>query len=102
MYDSDMTKTVTVSDARGALPRIIERVLAGEEVTLTRHGVPVAVVVRPDSLRSRRAADAFSSAAEVHDLIERARVKPLRTEPAMKPARADDLVSQIRIDRSGS
>jgi antitoxin (DNA-binding transcriptional repressor) of toxin-antitoxin stability system len=46
---------MTVSEARAALPELLDRVLAGEEVTITRHGRPVAVVVRPDSLRVRRA-----------------------------------------------
>ena len=39
-----------------------ERVAAGEEITLTRHGEPVAVLVRPDSLRRRRAAAAYRQA----------------------------------------
>jgi prevent-host-death family protein len=38
-----MSTTVTVSEARTTLPDIVERVLAGEEVTLTRHGQAVAV-----------------------------------------------------------
>lgn len=30
--------SMTVSEAGAALPRVLERVLAGDEVTLTRHG----------------------------------------------------------------
>ena len=54
---------MTVSEARAALLAIIERVLDGEDVTRTRHGVAVAVVVRPDSLLARRADRSLASAA---------------------------------------
>jgi len=47
--------TISASEARAALPEILDRVLAGEEVTITRHGQAVAVVVRPDALSARRA-----------------------------------------------
>jgi prevent-host-death family protein len=52
-----MAESMTVSRARAVLPEIIQRVQAGEEVTITRHGEPVAVIVRPDTLRARRLGD---------------------------------------------
>jgi len=39
---------MTISEARAALPEVLDRVAEGEEVTITRHGRPVAVVMRPD------------------------------------------------------
>ena len=39
---------MTISEARAALPEVLNRVAEGEEVTITRHGHPIAVVVRPD------------------------------------------------------
>lgn len=39
---------MTISEARAALPEVLDRVAEGEEVTITRHGRPVAVVIRPD------------------------------------------------------
>jgi prevent-host-death family protein len=48
--------SITVSEARAALPELLSRVQDGEEITITRHGRPVAVLVRPDALRSRRSA----------------------------------------------
>jgi antitoxin (DNA-binding transcriptional repressor) of toxin-antitoxin stability system len=45
-----MTVPVTVSEARAALPRLLDRVEAGEEIEVTRHGRVVAVLVRPDTL----------------------------------------------------
>jgi prevent-host-death family protein len=38
----------------GVLPEILDRVLEGEEVTITRHGREVAVVVRADDQGSPR------------------------------------------------
>jgi antitoxin (DNA-binding transcriptional repressor) of toxin-antitoxin stability system len=39
---------MTISEARAALPEVLSRVAGGEEITITRHGEPTAVVVRPD------------------------------------------------------
>jgi plasmid stability protein len=47
MYNYGMA-VMTVSEARAALPDVLDRVAKGEEVTITRHGRPVAVVMRPD------------------------------------------------------
>lgn len=40
--------TIPISEARAALPEIVSRAAEGEEVTITRHGRPAAVMVRPD------------------------------------------------------
>ena len=95
-----MASTVTVSDARSALPEILERVNAGEEVTLTRHGLPVAVIVRPDALRSRRAASADAVAQNVRDLLRDGGRSPLPARPGLSPERADAMVSDVRAGRS--
>jgi antitoxin (DNA-binding transcriptional repressor) of toxin-antitoxin stability system len=39
---------MTISEARAALPEVVNRAAEGEEITITRHGQPAAVVVRPD------------------------------------------------------
>jgi prevent-host-death family protein len=100
MYTSVMSTTVTVSEARATLPDIVERVLAGEEITLTRHGQPVAVVVRPDSLKVRRAADALDGAATIHAAIERGRNARLTKRATISAERADALVAAVRASRS--
>ena len=46
MYHS-VVAVMTISEARAALPEVLNRVAEGEEITITRHGRPVAVVVRP-------------------------------------------------------
>jgi prevent-host-death family protein len=40
--------TVTLEEAQAKLPEIIERLLPGEEITITDHGKPVAQVKRAE------------------------------------------------------
>jgi len=94
-----VSTTVTVSEARAALPRILDRVLAGEEVTITRHGKPVAVVVRPDTLRVRRAEEALVAAATVRAVLDRSRRTRL-PHPALSEERAEALVAEVQAARS--
>jgi antitoxin (DNA-binding transcriptional repressor) of toxin-antitoxin stability system len=100
MYSSRMDLSITVSEARASLPAIIERVLAGEEVILTRHGKAVAVVVRPDALRVRRAGSSLDAAARLHQVIEHGRSAALRRRPAMSQMRADQLLAEVDAGRS--
>ena len=46
------TATMKISEARAGLARLVDRVMAGEEITLTRRGEAVAVLVSPAALRS--------------------------------------------------
>jgi prevent-host-death family protein len=39
--------TVGAYEAKTHLPRLLERVARGEQITITRHGVPVAVLQPP-------------------------------------------------------
>jgi prevent-host-death family protein len=90
---------VTASDARATLPDLLDRVADGEEVTITRHGQPAAVLVRPDSLRSRRAAELFKKADELHALIESARHLELSSLPGLSNESAEELVASVRASR---
>jgi antitoxin (DNA-binding transcriptional repressor) of toxin-antitoxin stability system len=88
-----------VTEARATLPDVIDRVLAGEEVTLTRHGQPVAVVVRPDALRPRRAEAALAAADRLHSLLEQAAESTLLARPRLSADHADEIVSSVRAGR---
>ena len=92
---------VTASDARATLPDLLDRVANGEEVTITRHGQPTAVLVRPDALRSRRAAELFKKADELHELIESARQLELSSLPGLSSERVEELVASVRASRDG-
>lgn len=90
--------TFTVTEARAALPELLTRVEGGEEVTITRHGRAIAVLVAPGALRSRRASDVLDSAQELRQLLVDARTRPLAAA-TMTTERADELVAEIRADR---
>ncbi len=99
--------TMTVSEARAALPEVLDRVAGGEEVTITRHGHPVAVVVRPDILWSRRAHGVFDDAERIHDLLTEAAETgsgalpegPGLTATGLTAERAEELIAEIRAGR---
>ena len=73
---------MTVSEAQAGLHDLLERVAAGDEVTITRHGQPVAVVVRPDALRVRRA--------------------PMPPRAGLSAQAADELIATVRAGRERS
>jgi antitoxin (DNA-binding transcriptional repressor) of toxin-antitoxin stability system len=66
---------MTVSEARAALPEVLTRVAQGEEITITRYGSPIAVVVRPDIVWSQPRAEVIVDETEglVRILRERAK-----------------------------
>lgn len=89
---------LSVTEARSILPALLDRVADGEEITITRHGKPVAVVLRPDAVRSRRAATTIERAQEVRSLLTAARDRPL-PPPAVSTERAQELVDAVRAGR---
>lgn len=66
---------MTVTEARAALPEVLTRVAQGEEITITRYGSPIAVVVRPDIMWSQPRAEVVMDETEglVRILRERAK-----------------------------
>jgi antitoxin (DNA-binding transcriptional repressor) of toxin-antitoxin stability system len=89
---------MTVSQARASLPELLSRVEAGEEVTITRHGRPVAVLVRPDVLRPR-AEVIIEAAAQLHEMLMAARDEELAAGPGLTTEQAEELVNEIRAGR---
>jgi antitoxin (DNA-binding transcriptional repressor) of toxin-antitoxin stability system len=91
---------LTISQARASLPDLVSRVEAGEEVTITRHGRAVAVMVRPDVLRSR--ADVIIDGAErLHRLLaDAAAAADVDAGPGVTAERAQELIEAIRAGRA--
>jgi antitoxin (DNA-binding transcriptional repressor) of toxin-antitoxin stability system len=71
----------------------------GEEITITRHGRTVAVLVRPDVLRSRRADVALEDAGRIHELLTQAAAEPLPEGSGLSTQRAEELIAAIRAER---
>jgi prevent-host-death family protein len=94
-----MSERIGVTDARAILPELIARVLDGEEITLTRHGNDVAVLISPTALRHRRNSDVFEAAERLRQRLEAAKDAPL-APPTMSRRRAEQLVRELRADRA--
>jgi antitoxin (DNA-binding transcriptional repressor) of toxin-antitoxin stability system len=93
---------MTVSEARAALPEILNRVAEGEEVTITRHGRAVAVIVRPDVMWSRsRAGSVLAEADRLNDLLRAAADSELSWAAGLSEQYAEELIAAIRADRDG-
>ena len=90
--------TYSVTDARANLPEILDRVEAGDEVTLTRHGRPVAVIVRPSALRTRRAAQALVDSEQLSQSLTNLKGQP-RQKSTLSNERAEELAAAVRADR---
>jgi prevent-host-death family protein len=91
--------SMSASEARAALPELLNRVEDGEEVVITRHGRPVAVLVRPDALRVRRAESALDDAGRIHALLAEAAAAPLPEGTGLTGQRAEELIAEIRASR---
>ncbi len=53
-------KRVGVYEAKTQLPRLLQQVARGQRVTITRHGVAVAVLVRAERRRRRAVTDVIA------------------------------------------
>jgi prevent-host-death family protein len=53
-------REVGVYEAKTQLPRLLSRVERGERITITRHGVPVALIVPAGAGRARPVAQAIA------------------------------------------
>jgi antitoxin (DNA-binding transcriptional repressor) of toxin-antitoxin stability system len=89
---------LSVTEARAILPEVLDRVERGEEITITRHGRPAAVLLRPDAVRLRRAEQVIGRAREVADMVSAARGRPL-PEASLSAERAQEWADAVRADR---
>ena len=61
-------ETVGAYEAKTHLPKLLERVMKGERITITKHGVPVAVLQPPDT---EKFVDTKSIIAEIRKLRDK-------------------------------
>lgn len=77
-------RTVGSYEAKTHLPRLLDEVAKGEEITITKHGVPVAVLIPPPEKRRRSTREVIEELRElrkgntlgglkIRDLIEEGR-----------------------------
>jgi prevent-host-death family protein len=77
-------KTVGSYEAKTHLPRLLDEVAKGEEITITKHGVPVAVLVPPPEARRR----------SVDEVIEE--IKEFRKGKTLGGLKIKDLIEEGR------
>jgi prevent-host-death family protein len=92
-------ESIAVSEARAKLPELLTRVEGGVEITITRHGRAIAILVSPDAWHYRRGAPVLAEAEQVHDLLAAARAMPLPAESGLSESRADELMLAVRAGR---
>lgn len=92
---------MTVTEARAELPALLDAVEEGHEVTITRHGKPVAVLISPRRLRRHRLARHDAEVGRLHQMLEdaRARPRPMAELPPVSRQRADEIVAWIDAGR---
>jgi prevent-host-death family protein len=66
--------SLSLTGARARLPQLLDRVAAGESITITRHGADVAVLVGHDEWRKTKTHDVIVQARESRREIEAARL----------------------------
>ena len=73
--DVSVVRTIGAYEAKTHLPRLLDEVARGQSITITKHGVPVAMLVPPDTnLR----VDVARTIEEIRDL--RRNIGPLAGE----------------------
>lgn len=63
-------RTVGSYEAKTHLPRLLDEVAMGESITITKHGVPVAVLVPPASLRRPAVGEVIDALRELRREIQ--------------------------------
>lgn len=58
-------KTVGAYEAKTHLPALLEEVAGGQRITITKHGVPVAMLVPPESVEKPDVKDVFKEMREL-------------------------------------
>jgi len=60
-------ETVGAYEAKTHLPKLLKRVLKGERITITKHGLPVAVLQPPLSLRKTEPKEVIAELRKFRD-----------------------------------
>ena len=91
-------ETINASMARAQLPALLNQVEAGGEVTITRNGRPVAVMVSPDRIQAP-VIDVAAQMIEVERLLNLPPgVKPI-TGMKLPAGWTEEMIRNIRADR---
>lgn len=92
---------MTVTEARADLPSLLDAVERGQEITITRHGKAVAVLMGVDLARQRRLARSTEATARIRKMLDDAKSqrKPLVPASTLTVERAEEWIAEIRAAR---
>ncbi len=77
-------ETIGAYEAKTHLPKLLERVIKGEHITITKHGVPVAVLQPPQPLRRQEPKKVI---AELRNFREKHTLKGLQIRDMIEEGR---------------
>ena len=86
----------SLTEARAALPQLLNRAAEGEVITITRHGAPAVVLVDHDRWMQTKTHDVLIEARKLRERLNAARFEDFTPNPDYD---ADAHVAEIRRDR---
>lgn len=90
----------SLTDARAQLPHLLDRVAAGETITITRHGQPVGVIMgHGEWVRSQTRSTAMEQASRLRELREAAKKKSWDDLKLLDNYDAESHIGEIRAGR---
>lgn len=98
MYNRRML-TLSLSEARARLPELLDRVAAGEEVHITRHGAEAAVLVDPDRWMTTKRQETLAKARELRQRLESVERRPLEEFVPITDWDVEAHIAEIREGR---
>jgi prevent-host-death family protein len=87
---------LSLSQARARLPELLDRVAAGEEVHISRHGRALAVLINHDLWMKTRTHHVLIEARELRARLEAARAHPIASESLARNYDVDGHVAWLR------
>lgn len=93
-----MTSTYTLTEARASLPLLLNRVADGEEITITRHGRPAAVLVGHDRWMKIAHLDATEDVRQIRAHMAEVRKRPV-TEASFSAIPGYDAEAHVEWNR---
>lgn len=95
-----MPLTLTLTEARARLPEILNRVAAGEDIHITRHGAPVATVVGHDRWTTATRREPLARARELRRALESVERRPLEEFVPNPEWDVEAHIAEIRADKA--
>jgi len=86
----------SLTEARAALPQLLNRAAEGEEITITRHGAPAVVLVSHDRWMQTKTHDVLIEARKLREQLAAARFEEFVPNPDWD---ADAHIAEIREGR---